>query len=774
MSQPIELARRSRYALGVLVASVLVLAFILDHHQPVQDWLFFRYLRATALAGLFALTCLVAGHAITVRTLRRTLPLEEHVAIAFALGILAFFLSSLAFGLLGLYGLPFFFLGPFSLLALGARDCARTWNRARRHFARLDFRLPLGPLQGVILAFGCVSILELWFTILTPQNASYDARWRHLPIAEHYVAQGGISAFLEGWVPGAQPQLGSLLYAWPFSMPGTLFDRVEAAAHVELAIFLMTLVGVVAIARRILRKRVPLSWVALFLFPGIFCYDSGLVLGVDHVAAVFAAPIFLMAMRYWQKPEVDCALLLGAVASGAMNTKYTAIILLPLPFVVVAARALLPGERPAKSWLPAAASVGALLALTAPHWLRNLVYYGDPLFPALRRWLPSRPWSPAANAPYESGFLLFRPPLTVSGLVEMAKTLFTFSFVVHDFPQYHGDLPVFGSLFTLFTPLLLFLRRRPLLLWLFGGVYLGIASWFWIHELDRYLQVLVPWMAAAVAVVVFLVWREGGALRWAVGVLVTLQVVWGANIYFMPTHRAAGAAIPKLVVDLLGHHGDSKPTGDRFTSYPDWEPMGAALPVKAKVLVHEEEIHLGIAAPSMSDYPGNQGVFYWGEPGSASPERIWTLLRSYGITHVVWAKQLDHAADTVAGGLAFFDFVTHHTKTLGTYHGFVLAALLDTAPSQILPGEVAYYPCDATSPFAPGLYPLESMARSPGDTRPIAPAIPGVSMEEAFERARFLVYDVRCHGPLPDKTRDRFELLAARGQAMMLERKSAP
>ena len=122
----------------------------------------------------------------------------------------------------------------------------------------------------------------------------------------------------------------------------------------------------------------------------------------------------------------------------------------------------------------------------------------------------------------------------------------------------------------------------------------------------------------------------------------------------------------------------------------------------------------------------------------------------------------------------FFDLATHHTKLVGDFRGFRLAALSETPPPDTLPGEVAYYPCDAGPPFAPGLYPLEAMARAPRDRRPIADPIQGVSMQQAFERAQFLVYDARCHGPLPDETRARFELLAARGHSMMLERKSPP
>jgi hypothetical protein len=622
----------------------------------------------------------------------------------------------------------------------------------------------------LVLGFGCLALLLVWFPILTPQNVSFDSRWYHLPLAEHYVAIHGIARFGEGWWAGAQPQLASLLYAWAFSAPGILFDRIETAAHMEFVVFVATLVGIAALSRRVLGERASLSWVAMFLFPAIFCYDCGLVLGADHVAAVFAAPIFLLAMRFTEGDfSRGLALVLGAVVAGALDTKYTAWILAPLPLVVVLAKA---AASRARSTLAASGLFAAsVVVLTAPHWLKNAVFYGDPLFPVLRRWLPSHPWSIAADAPYRAWFTLYHPPVTVSNILEMAKTLVNFSFVPHDWFAYHGSRPTFGSLFTLLTPCAVLIRSRRLR-WLFIGPYLGIASWFWLHQFDRYLLVLVPWMAAATAVVLTLAWRRRGVVRLAAGLLVAAQVLWAGDIPFMPSHRAAGGAIATVVIGLLG--SSSKDASERLTSYPEWEAMARALPPGAKVLIHEEEIHTGLSAATAIDYSGDQGLFYWGEPGASSPADVWRILRSQGVSHVIWADKLDHTTDTIAAGLVFFDFVQHHTKLVGKYGGFALAEISASPPSDLPSGEVAYYPCDSNGLFAPGLYPLESMARSESDTRAVDPPMAGVSIEEALERARFLVFDARCHGPVPDEVRAKFELLAARGQAMMLERKVVP
>jgi hypothetical protein len=445
-----------------------------------------------------------------------------------------------------------------------------------------------------------------------------------------------------------------------------------------------------------------------------------------------------------------------------------------LPVVIVLTRCVrdLRAERVARALSPALLLLGTVVVLTAPHWLKNLVYYGDPLYPVLREWLPTHPWSRAAEAPYAFWFSLNCPAVTVAGVLEMLKTLVTFAFVPHDFPGFHGAVPVFGALFTLCTPALLLVPRSSRLYWLFAASYLGVAAWFWLHQYDRYLQVLVPWMAAGTAVVLAELWREGTGLRAGVCALVGLQVVWAGDLVFIPAHRAGGS-MHKMVIDLLGRgfQGDYE---RRLVAYPEWEAMGRALPAGSKVLVHEEELRIGLGAWTVMDYPGDQGGLYWGEQGTLTPAQVWSGLREQGVTHVIWAREHDHAVGTLAGSLVFFEFAAHHTKVVGQFGGFTLAALPDVSPPASAPGEVAYYPCDAAPPFAPGLYPLAALASTPVDRRPRPRPAPGVSLAQAIERASFLVFDASCHGALAPETRARFELLATRGEAKLFARRQTP
>ena len=186
----------------------LFFALAVNQHEPIEGWLFLRYARAAGLAGVFSLSCLVAG------ARRRGSHLASHAATR---GASCHRVCGRRRGVLR-SKLLIWRTRPLRHAVLLRVSVSLGCARSRRfpplgEKTATSFRPPRSealsdPWRAAILAFGFLSILELWFSILTPENASYDARWRHLAIAEHYVAQGGISRFTEGFVPGTQPQLG--------------------------------------------------------------------------------------------------------------------------------------------------------------------------------------------------------------------------------------------------------------------------------------------------------------------------------------------------------------------------------------------------------------------------------------------------------------------------------------------------------------------------------------------------------------------------------------
>ena len=202
------------------------------------------------------------------------------------------------------------------------------------------------PLALLAVSFGAICLAMIYFSILSPLNASWDSRWYHLPIAEQYASAGRVFRFGEGWALGTYPQLASLLYAWGFMLPkAQLFDRIVLCAHVEFSIFVWTVAAVPVLAKRALpahlgtRLRLRGGWAAMFLFPGLFLYDSSLNLGADHIATCGSA----LSSRSSSLAKLACASAAFAVNHdlGVLLTKYLRRLTLHRRFRVICALWLL-------------------------------------------------------------------------------------------------------------------------------------------------------------------------------------------------------------------------------------------------------------------------------------------------------------------------------------------------------------------------------------------------------------------------------------------------
>jgi hypothetical protein len=755
----VEGARRVGLPLA-LAGAFVGFALFLNHHEPVRDWLFLRYAAYWLLSALFAVSCLASGHAVVVRVLGRALPLLEHVTVAFAAGVYVFFLGTMLGGLLGLYGRVFFFALPIVLLAITGLGAFRYARRAARHVRGAWRRSARPPVSALLPhAFGLLGLGAVYFAVLTPNNAAFDARWYHLGIAEHYAALGAVQRFPEGWFPGASPHLASLLYTWAFLVPsGRIFDRIELAAHVEMTIFVFSLLGIPALVRRLVRPSVAggayrYAWAARFLFPGVFLYDSSVCLGADHVASVFAAPIYLSLLLAWRSLAPRACALLALALTGALLTKYTGALILVAPAIVaLAARVLVLAASALRRRDPRAAGaalLGPLVALfagtlfTAPHWVKNLIWYGDPSYPVLHKLVASRPWTADSALRFDVGFAsqLWPAERSLRGLGRTLGALGSFSFVPNDWERFHGATPVFGSLFTLSLLALPFLKGTKRLWGIFVATHLGVAVWYWVNHQDRYLQAALPWMAAATAATLGLVWRRGLFARGTLGALVALQIVWGADVYFMPGHVFTGVSA-KAVIDLLSRI-PGKAIGDRLAYTDAFATIGHALPPRSKVLVHEWHPHLGLEAPSVTDCPHHQGgISYLRTP---SPREAWDQLHGFGVTHVVYKTSQPREPDTLAGEIAFFNFVQRAVSAPRSVDGWLLGALAEAAPPPGgAPDPVLVVSCGKGLPD--GLYHLEDLAIPAYDKRP-APrpfSTPGAAPASLVATAAAVAQDHAC------------------------------
>jgi hypothetical protein len=748
------------------------LAYFTNLHAKIPTWLFWRYAGYWIACLFWGLGCLSTGHLVVQRAFPVPLPFRERLGIAFAVGVFLYYFVASVLGFFYLYNAVFFFAVPAAMIAVGARDLWRSGRRFLRHVRAARARSKATPWWVTpLLVFGLLGLGMLYFLILSPENVQFDSRWKHFALAEQYAITHGVRRFPEGWTVETNPHLATYVYLWGFLLPfGKLFDRAELAAHLEFFIFVCTTLSISSLVRKLVPGlRTRHAWVARFLFPGVFLYDSSLSGGADHIAALFTVPMFLLLLRSSRDLSWRRTSLLALMVAGATMVKLTCLLMfVPVTAVVLGVRAIWLLARPPAD-VPNArrnaiigplAAVGVGLVAMSTFWAKNWIWYGDPIYPSLYDHLHLRPWTPDSPDLFIWGyqdFQFWRPTRDLKGVFQTIKALFNFSFVPNDYPRYHGSIPTFGSLFTLLLPCLLVLRKTRRTWALVGSVHVALFVWYWIHHQDRYLQPLLPWMSAVTAVTLIQIWQTGWPARIAASLLVGWQVIWGADIYFFPTHAMVGSPI-KASIDLIA--GGFQKDKHRLDAYERWVALGARLPRNARVLLHDNHVHLGIGAQTVSDW----GAWQFGMSYSRHPtaRETYDLMKEMGVTHLVWEPNRSNGWDSIAGDIVFFHFALRDTVTRTSSGGFEMGVMPPAPPTPSAPLKVAFFGCNKVA--KDGLYDVTDLnvpVFGPRSRNYPAPRVTGTP-EVIVGQADVIVLEPPCRSSLPREATGTFELAARR------------
>lgn len=783
----------------VVMAGVALVVFgkVVNEHYPVREWLFWVYAKIWTYCILFAVACLSLG-TLAMRALRvRPMAVRERLVFTSAAGVLSFFLLVFVAGLFGLLRPWFSVAMPLVAIGAGAPALFRDGKRFVRHVRAARARgVRARPWYFTpITVFGALGLALVYYSILSPRNIAFDSHFYHLGIAQQYATEGGIRRFTDGWVPGALPQLASVLYTWAFTLPGfDMFERIVCAAHVELVIFLFTLASIPVLVRYLApRAHASVSWAAFFLFPGIFVYDSTLSAAADHIAAFWAVPIYLAFRRAYRTLDTRSCLLLALCLSGGVLTKYqAAMYLMVFPVIALMARAAylagraaydryrlkitVPRVRFTQPAIGLGAAAVAGLALTAPHWAKNWIFYGDPLFPFLHRIFEPTQWVPEAGRLFDdwrtSDADRWIPKgTTTEKLNETLEALATFSFNPHDYPNFHGKVPVFGSLFTLSILLLPFLKGAKRIWALAAATHVGVFIWFWTMHQDRYLQLLVPWMVAVTAATIAFAWRSSALGKLSVVALVGFQIVWGADSFLIPAHAMTKKPPITTSNELVGM-GYRKQYDQRYNTGGGLFTIGASpeLPADARVLLHENNPRLGLWRPVVADAAGWQ--FFVRYELLESPAALHDRLRAQGVTHIVSRAKKSRGMDSLGGDLRYFDYLGQDAVIVKRFGELTLYTPSATRPTDAVLDDVAYLGCGKL--YERGLFKLKDLhfrekqlvvkprrrkARKRGDTTTL------------LAEASFAVTDTRCKEKVSGSVLQGFVKIGTRGREELWSRR---
>ncbi len=769
---------------GVLVALIVLGALVgfgmwLHRFYPIQKWLFWKYSKAALYATFWLLSCAAAGLAV-VQRLTPDLPTRERLVQAVAAGVYAFYLLQFLGGILGLFGPVWAVALPTLMLVLGiAGSRAQLQELWQRRDALRAFLFGGSAWwHGPILLYGIACLVGLYLSILTPGNANFDSQWYHLGLGQAWAADGAILRSPEGWFVEALPNMAAMLYSWGFLLPGLdFFEIVMVAAHQEFLLFVVTLASIPVLVRWLLPDTdAAIAWVALFLFPSVFIYDASLHSGNDHIAAFWAVPIFLAFARAWERMDWRNMLLLTVCAAGAILTKYQAASLVVGPALFILGRVvyLAIRRRGDSTWkVGIGVAVVASLLLIAPHWAKNWFWYGDPLFPALHKYLTPRPWHEDMPAIVESAWssLVRRPEGTFAEQLKEALIAgFNFSFRSFASGRFHGKWPYFGSLFTLSLFWLPFVRGAKTTWVLVLAVQLGVFTWFYLSHVERYLQALIPWMASVVVVAIVLAWRSGWAARLPIAALVLLQVVWGGDAFFLRTH-AMLRDMPLVYTARLMESGFKGNWSRRERLFDPRQAIGETLAPGSTVLVHGDNPRLGYRARVITDVPGFQSGIRYGLLDS--PQEVWELYRELHVDHLVWPhKKKLSPAETIAGHLRFYEYMKNTIPNPSRTGGFDHAPLPSEPPQGTSSNVALYAGCGKT--FERGFFHLRDM--NVHDQQPkLIPAFKPIpedehELEDAIKEVSFIVYGPNCKTRLPRPGADFIYAVDRKGEQLWVRR----
>lgn len=701
---------------------------------PVSDWLAWPILTIWAWVLFAQFSWLSLGHFFLVRMLQiRELPALETAVLSMAVGIVGFTESMYIAGALGLYGaycsvglmVVFIILGarslhPFISGLLHEYQNGQTWSTT----------------QIVLWSLGVFLTAIIYFGAMTPDAINYDASWSHLTVAQDYARAGRMIPFPADYNKNV-PQLASIIHTWGWSVPGLIPPlRWMLALHQEFGIFMWVLAGVAAATRFFLKdERVRGTWVCFYLFPIIFVYDHNLGGAADHIASVFLLPGLLAAGRLGQGVTWQRGILVMICMAGGLLTKYQAIYwVLPLGmylimkwfgFVIHTRPTLLISTvRPHPlRWLLPVIWGGTLLILISPHFLKNYIFYNNPTYPFLQDlFTNTRPTVKDAPFLFSHIFtdLNWAPQGTfIDKFHHSIQLIFTFSFRPHY--SFTKNVPVFGSLFTLLLPAIFLIRnQRRILL----GVYISVAAlWLWsmTFNVDRNLQVILPVIVAITAALLIAVIRLGWLARMAVIPLLALQIIWGADAVVYSSYDRLQSSINLI---RSGFEGHAKTRFDVYRS--SFRALHNAIPLNAKVLLHNQHVNLGIDHELLFDWTGFQGLISYAHIHHS--QALLAYYQQLGITHVVYASN-GHPTSSLQEEVVFQALVNRYRQLITPVAGYNIFPLPKSSTDHESPYRIALWGIQG---YGSGLFAIEQLGTIrhlvPADLRmyasPLAP-IPG-------------------------------------------------
>jgi len=547
----------------------------------------------------------------------------EEAALSFGLGY--GFVGTLLF-LLGLCG---FWSGRFltallvALAVVSVTGLRELFMSVRGAFAQTGTKSP-GP-DALNSCAGALVVLVWLYTLryaLIPETF-YDALVYHLALPAQYLLHGGIYSTPANSYSGvpALPQMlsGLTLAIEPWGI---------AASILHCSLLLWCCVALIGLSRRLGRSKAGVLAAMIFAATPVVMGETFRVsTGLEWTLMELCCLTGLLASAEEQSgTSMPAVVLAGCFLGFAMATKYPAW-LLTVAVIPLLAAGRLPTEEERKSFMARLLVCGAVAAaLIAPWVLKNVFFYGNPLYPFFQEHFAAAGTSVPDWRQISAAGTDFHRLLTPAGFLDYLKHPWNFLSPAEEIAQSTG--PIYLALL---PGLLLFpFERRGKLVALFAA-----AAWIPLSVLSPLTRFFIPHLAVTALLVAYLI--EGLESRkvamsfraGALGLAALSALGWAimdSNRPKLPTYLGA-----KDFNDYLAHTVISYPA----PPYAGYQFLNEQTPANAKVLIYSESRGFYLKREAILSSPDQRTALESWADQSADAAVLARKIRQEGVSFIL-------------------------------------------------------------------------------------------------------------------------------------------
>ncbi len=435
---------------------------------------------AVLLAVWFVLVCMALGRFLLNHWVHGGVSQLEHACLAAGLGMGTVSYSLLALGLLKILTPQSILMMLMVLWAIGFREGCALAEEAIDFLSRLSSTwLHLSRMQKWVLAAAALLGLLTILRALEPPWG-YDALMYHLEGPRQFLAQRAIYPSHLNWRMDF-PFTVELLYSVGVGLGSDSFANL-----IHVSFFGLVACATYAVARRLGDGRTAtVALVFLLGMPllGIWAVHANVDLGWMAFETLSVMCVFI----WYRNGSARWLVLAGSLMGFALGTKYLAATGVGTTAVLVL---LNPRGGTARSKLRSLGVVALATALVASPWyLKNWVWFGDPLFPYFGGGSKLDPFRMRMLSGFSAAFGAVHTPLDFV-LLPFLMFLRPLSFTM-DYPELPPTLALPGLSLLVFLAYPLLTRLRPV-----SNLYLGalvrLLTWATLLVTLPALRYLVP------------------------------------------------------------------------------------------------------------------------------------------------------------------------------------------------------------------------------------------------------------------------------------------